>query len=632
MTRTCLIAIFLLALLTPGLARAQTAIDNPQIVWGTPCQAASTAGALSCPQSSVPAGALAGVCVCCNSGTLTDAITETSQSCGPTTRKSVLSASTPAVLAAMADCPNAAGGTYTWKSTCGTGATRQGILPFYATGLTTSPFDIAGAIINSTTSTTWTGAQTGTYIISTIVGAAGTATVTTLNTNPFSTGNSVTIAGNASFSGTFTITVTSGNVFTFSSANTGSSSGGTAALANTSLADASELAVQCGCTSSAPTTVTAAGIPASSAWTIGGTNTGATPGSAGMSTVTGLASPIVTSVPTNGTGNPTGNFLVNSAESSVVTIATYISSVQAPGTPVTGSNFDQVCAGTGITVTIPTNTNNACIAVTLLSVPLTSPASLVVTPPTGYVVAEDNNNGTDRAITWLHLYKTGDTTTPTFTWNQNFISQPCEMMSYAFTGLNGCQVHGTASGSNGPTAPAQAVTSLDTLVNIFAVDNNISGTDKYSNPFPFLSTINALMTGTDYGTAAFQYPITATGTAPIAHATVANGTIGIAQSIPLLGGPTVTVTATPTPTVTATLTPTPSATATATTTATLTPTPSNTPTITPTPSATVTATNTATPSATNTATPSPTGGATPAPCNSVSMGAKRAGLHSCGGL
>lgn len=202
---TALVLIMLFAV--PRMAAAQTAIDKPQFVKGTACNAASVAGVLTCAQTSVPAGALAGVFVGVASGTANLTITETSQNCGPTNHTQTQSASSPALTVRLADCANAAGGTYTWSSSESLGGTtRQVLLPFYITGVTATPFDSGPftAHINGTASTTWNGAPTNasnladtTELVIEFFGrvAAGGSTISTITDPPWTLQNDSSAIG-----------------------------------------------------------------------------------------------------------------------------------------------------------------------------------------------------------------------------------------------------------------------------------------------------------------------------------------------------------------------------------------------------------------------------------------------------
>jgi hypothetical protein len=152
----------LFALPVPHPALAQTVIDEPQFVKGTPRNGVSSGGAYSCSISGVPAGATVGACIIIGNGSSTvpsaPTITETSQGATVNDRKHVDSSANYNDVDQV-DIVNAAGDTYTFKSVSGSGNIPQTIIPYYLTGVTTTPFDQTGSSTNST-STTFTGAQT----------------------------------------------------------------------------------------------------------------------------------------------------------------------------------------------------------------------------------------------------------------------------------------------------------------------------------------------------------------------------------------------------------------------------------------------------------------------------------------
>ena len=158
--RILLAALLMLAL--PAMAHAQTAVDQFTITAATPCQGASTGGALSCPISGVPAGALVGVCVAANSGTLSMTVTETTNSSTVTcpAGMSKQTTSSPANITQQCYTPNANHTSYTFKSVVGAGTVAQTLIPFYITGVTTSPFDVGGAANNGSGSATQSGTTT----------------------------------------------------------------------------------------------------------------------------------------------------------------------------------------------------------------------------------------------------------------------------------------------------------------------------------------------------------------------------------------------------------------------------------------------------------------------------------------
>ena len=474
----------ILALLAAAMpAFAQTVIDKPQIVAETPCTGASVAGVFTCSETSVPVGALVGACVGVNSGTITPTVTETSQSATVNTGPTKLTSASPSSFLGLYYVNNASGGTYTFSSKASTGTVAQNIIPFYLTGVTTTPYDQNGTANNSTTNSLVYGASTG-----------------------------------------------------------------------GSLTDRSEIVVQCAGMQSTPTSIASSANSPAYEIPTNGASLGGAPYMGLEATVMGTTTAIVGGASYNVYA---GMFDLGTARVTNVVMATFIGSVQPPGagsgTPASGT----FSAAANTTVTLASTTNNDCNAVTIYRAGQNDAVSLA-----GWNTAATCNGTTttDNQTTMIRQFVTGDTSTPLFSWTG---AATGSWVSHAYSNLNGCQVDGTASCGNGTgtttnPAPAQTVGLSDELLSIAA--NLYSVGQNFILPNPFLANANGSINTALASQGIFAYPITVAGTAPAENIMPSNSSsnLYITSSIPLLGGPTPTITATPSVTPTITATPTPS--------------------------------------------------------------------------
>lgn len=309
---------------------------------------------------------------------------------------------------------------------------------------------------------------------------------------------------------------------------------------------------------------------------------GAAPGLYAATTVTGAVG-----------STPSSTWGWTPSHASVGITVAYSAATQAPGrphgTPTSGSFSTPA---NNATVTLASSTATDCEVVAIRRAAQTG----AITGSGFTTAASENGYSAGNCSVLIGLYSGIGTTTPNLTWSGNDTGA---WATAAISGLNGCQVDGTASGDNGSSsttaiAPSQLTTVLDSLLTVFCSPTAVS----YSTFTPFNSVPNTSSASVLGSTGSYIYPVTGAGPALTAEATISSSANYGGMSIPLLGGPT------PTATATSTITPTPTATATATLTATATAT------ATASPTATATATLTATASVTATVTATPTATAT----------------------
>lgn len=607
MKKLGLLMALLVLLALPEMGWAQTAIDGvalntPSACGGTivnkscVCNGAAVSGAFSCGVTCPSSGAIS-VCSCASTGTLTDALTETSQSAAVNSRMRVLSPTNPTLSLEQADILSTNTSAYTVKSTAGSGGITHSMTLSCMSGLTaTTPFDTIGGQVNSTASNTWVGAPISSFPLTTIACAAGTCTGTTLVTESFTGTPSAIIANTSSSScnGTFTITPVTGTTFTFPAGSCGAANGGSVYLATAALASITELGQGCHCAGGVQTAISSTSMPA---YLLQGTNT-AVPANASDSVVTSSTAALTdSSVVVTGT-----------ARTNLSTIATYVGSVQtawvAHPADSQGTLINQNSGP--LSVVLPSNlATGDCITV---QGGMASSVDSLATPTGGgntYIAMPNSPFSWDgaNAYKWYEWYttQTASATAPSTTVTATGCNDCGAIITRHFTPPSGvgCYVKSASFQDNSSSvigqAPALAGTVGDLLVWSFIGASGWNTT--FSNLNPELGTPDFAYNDSAGAAATLQdghYYYTVTGTAPAYNVT--NGGSAAANA-----GMAADFQGSPTPTATATATATNTATATATNTTTATPTLTPTNTATATPTATATATITATPTATETA-------------------------------
>lgn len=535
MKKSLIIAVLGL-LCMPALVRAQTAVDiealsTPSACGGSivnkacVCNGPAVGGAFNCSITCPSSGAI-NICSCASTGTLTDTLTETTQSATVNSRMRVLSAAAPVLSLEEADILSTNTSSYNVRSTAGAGTITHTTTLACMTGLTATPFDLVGGQVNSATSLTWQGAALGSVPLTAISVTAGTATATTLVTEGYTNGQSITIRGSsvAGCNAAFTITALTGTTFTFPVGLSGctTATGGSSYPTATLQANISELAMPCYCAGGTETSIASASTPS---FTLQGTNT-AVPASASASVVTSSKGPDVSNLLTTPL---IGSSVVvtATARTNLSTIASYSGSAQPLIVPVGTPQSVDITNATPVTLPLPTGLPGGAICIVDSCCANSSGGTLSIsgggTDTLNLAFSFPWVNSTYPSKTWVTAHTAGGTA-PTVTYG-GVINQDAVCTSTAFSMPAGstCPIVGTPAGIDmSQGAPPYGITSIVgngttatlTATAPFTSTNLSSGTTIFitGNSQGGFNGNNVTITVTGASTLTFPSATNATGT------------------------------------------------------------------------------------------------------------------------